>query len=83
MRAVFASELFPTEVRATLGSLAGAVIVAAGSVGLFIAGALSTLVEPRVTVLGLGAVCAASALLLRRLPETAGADVFAVRQPHG
>ena len=81
VRSVFTSELFPTEVRATLASLAGAVTVAAGSVGLLFAGALAGVLHPHVSVLVLALVCAASALLLRGLPETAGTDVLAPRPP--
>jgi len=82
-RATFVAELFPTEVRATLASFVNAVTVAAGSLGLVLAGALAGVVDPSVTIFGLAAVCAASALALRRLPETAGCDVHgeAVLEP--
>ena len=76
VRSAFASELFPTEVRATLASLAGAVTIASGSVGLLLAGVLAPVLDPQLTVLGLAAACAASVLLLRALPETAGRDVI-------
>lgn len=76
VRTTFASELFPTEVRGTLAALAGAVTVAAGSVGLLLAGVLAPVVEPTVTVVALALITALSALALRPLPETAGTDVI-------
>lgn len=76
VRLAFTSELFPTEVRATLASLAGAVTVASGSVGLLLAGLLAPVLDPQVTVLAMAAACAAGVLLLRPLPETAGNDVI-------
>ena len=76
VRSAFAGELFPTEVRGTLGAVAGAVVVVAGSAGLLLAGALASVVSPSVTVLGLAGVAAASVLSLRGLPETAGTDVL-------
>jgi putative MFS transporter len=79
VRSAFAGELFPTEVRATLASLAGAVTVAGGSVGLLLAGVLAPVLDPQVCVLGIAAACAVSVLLLRPLPETAGIDVVAPR----
>ena len=84
VRSTFTSELFPTEVRGTLAALAGAVTVAAGSVGLVLAGVLAPLVEPTVTVVVLALLTALSALALRALPETAGDDVLGlppVRSP--
>jgi MFS family permease len=82
VRSAFAGELFPTEVRATLASLAGAVTIAGGSVGLLLAGVLAPVVDPQVCVLGIAAACAVSVLLLRPLPETAGIDVVAPRSAH-
>lgn len=79
VRSAFAGELFPTEVRATLASLAGAVTIAGGSVGLLLAGVLAPVLDPQVCVLGIAAACAVSVLLLRPLPETAGIDVVAPR----
>lgn len=76
VRSAFAGELFPTEVRGTLGAVAGAVIVVAGSVGLLVTGLLASVVDPPVTVLGLALVAALSVLALRTLPETAGVDVL-------
>lgn len=76
VRSAFAGELFPTEVRGTLGAVAGAVIVVAGSAGLLIAGLLAPVVDPKVTVLGLAVLAAVSVLALRGVPETAGTDVL-------
>jgi MFS family permease len=81
VRSAFASELFPTEVRATLASLAGAVTIASGSVGLLLAGLLAPVLDPQVTVLAMAVACAASVLLLRPLPETAGRDVVGAPVP--
>jgi hypothetical protein len=69
------SELFPTEVRATLSSFVSAVGVAAGSLGLVVVGVLSDVVDTSATVVALAALCAASAAVVRRLPETTGTDV--------
>jgi MFS family permease len=76
-RATFVSELFPTEVRATLASFVGAANVVAGSIGLVVVGLLASVVEPETTIMGLAVVCAATVLALRRLPETSGVDVTA------
>ena len=76
VRSAFAGELFPTEVRGTLGAVAGAVVVVAGSVGLLLTGVLASVVSPSVTVLGLAIVAAVSVLSLRGMPETAGTDVL-------
>lgn len=81
VRSAFAGELFPTEVRGTLGAVAGAVIVVAGSVGLLLTGVLASVVDPSVTVLLLALLAALSVLALRTLPETAGADVLSVPSP--
>lgn len=81
VRSAFASELFPTEVRGTLAAVAGAVIVAAGSVGLLVTGLLAPVVDPSLTVVGLALLAAASTLALRGVPETAGIDVIAPRIP--
>ena len=76
VRGAFAGELFPTEVRGTLGAVAGAVIVVAGSAGLLITGLLADVLDPSVSVLLLALLAALSVLALRTLPETAGADVL-------
>jgi SHS family lactate transporter-like MFS transporter len=75
VRPAYLSELFPTEVRATLLAFVLAVIVAAGSLGLVIVGLLEGVLSTRASVLGLTAVMLAGLLALRPLPETAGADV--------
>jgi AAHS family benzoate transporter-like MFS transporter len=81
VRPAYVSELFPTEVRATLLSFIFAVVVAGGSAGLVAVGLLSrwTAVSTSAAVVGLTLVMATSLLALRRLPETAGRDV--VRAP--
>ncbi len=76
-RSAYVCELFPTEVRATVAALAGAVVVASGSAGLLITGVLAGVVDPYVTVVVLALAAGASALLLRGLPETAGVDLIA------
>lgn len=77
VRVAYASELFPTEVRATAASVVGAVSVAAGSIGLAAVGLLAGRVPTNVSMLVLAGVCAASAIGLRWLPETAGVDLTA------
>jgi putative MFS transporter len=81
VRSAFAGELFPTEVRGTLGAVAGAVIVVAGSVGLLLTGLLAPVVDPTVSVLGLAVLAAVSVLALRQVPETAGIDVLTPARP--
>ena len=81
VRSAFAGELFPTEVRGTLGAVAGAVIVVAGSVGLLLTGVLASVVDPTVTVLFLALFAALSVVALRTLPETAGTDVLSAPTP--
>ena len=75
VRPAYLSEMFPTEVRATLLAFVFAVVVAAGSLGLVIVGVLEGVVSTRAAVLGLGVVMMAGLVALRRLPETVGADV--------
>lgn len=79
VRSAFAGELFPTEVRATLGAVAGTTIVVAGSAGLLLAGLLAPVVDPTITVLALAALAALSVLALRAVPETAGIDLLDVQ----
>ena len=74
-RTAYISELFPTEVRATLASFVGAVMVAAGSLGLVVVGLLDGVVDTSASVVGLACLCGVSVLLLRGLPETTGVDV--------
>lgn len=81
VRSAYAAELFPTPVRATLASLAGAVVIVGGSAGLLLTGLLAPVLDPRSVVLLLAAASAAGALLLRALPETVGTDVIGVDPP--
>ena len=76
VRPAYLSEMFPTEVRATLLAFVFAVVVAAGSLGLVVVGALEGVVSTRAAVLGLAGVMVAGLLALRNLPETVGADVI-------
>ncbi len=75
VRPSYLSELFPTEVRATLLAFVLAVIVASGSLGLVVVGALEGIVSTRSAIIGLTGVMLLGLLPLRRLPETAGTDV--------
>jgi len=75
VRPSYLSELFPTEVRATLLAFVLAVIVASGSLGLVVVGALEGIVSTRSAMIGLTGVMLLGLLALRRLPETAGTDV--------
>lgn len=71
----YLAELFPTEVRATVASFALTVQIAAGSVGLVLVSVLSGPIGPYRVMLVLAAVEAISAVMVRGLPETVGADV--------
>jgi putative MFS transporter len=75
VRPAYLSEMFPTEVRATLLAFVLAVVVAGGSVGLVVVGALDGVVSTRTGIFLLATVMLAGLLALRRLPETVGADV--------
>lgn len=79
VRGAFVAELFPTEVRATLAALTGAVTVASGSAGLLVVGLLSPGVPYGHAVAALALLAGAGTLALRALPETAGADVLGPR----
>ncbi len=79
VRPAYLSELFPTEVRATLLSFVFAVIVAAGSLGLVLVGLLDAVWTTRTSVIALAVVMVAGLAAVRRLPETAGADVIGAR----
>ncbi|HET7651982.1 MAG TPA: MFS transporter [Acidimicrobiales bacterium] len=81
VRPAYISELFPTEVRATLLSFVFAVVVAGGSLGLVVIGVAArwTGMSTSVAVVVLTAAMATSLVVLPRLPETAGRDV--VRAP--
>jgi SHS family lactate transporter-like MFS transporter len=76
VRPAYLSELFPTEVRATLLSFVFAVVVAAGSVGLVVVGGLEGVLSTRTAIGGLAFVMVAGLAAMRGLPETAGADVI-------
>ncbi len=76
VRPSYLSEMFPTEVRATLLAFVFAVVVAAGSLGLVIVGVLEGVASTRAAIFGLLGVMLLGLLALRRLPETAGADVI-------
>jgi hypothetical protein len=78
VRPAYLSELFPTEVRATLLSFVFAVVVAAGSAGLVIVGLLEGVLSTRAAIGGLAVVMVAGLVAMRGLPETAGADVIRV-----
>jgi MFS family permease len=76
VRPAYLSELFPTEVRATLLAFVFGVIVAAGSVGLVVVGALDGVLSTRAAIAGLCGVMIAGLAAMRGMPETAGADVI-------
>lgn len=75
-RTAYVSELFPTEVRATVASFVGAVNVAAGSLGLVLVGLLASAVDPSKSIITMALGCTATVVVLRRLPETVGVDVI-------
>jgi hypothetical protein len=81
VRPSYLSELFPTEVRATLLSFVFGVIVAAGSLGLVLVGVLDGTLSTRTVLAGLTAVMLAGLVVVRSLPETAGNDVIGSRAP--
>jgi len=76
VRPAYLSELFPTEVRATLLAFVFGVVVAAGSIGLVVVGALDGIVSTRAAIGGLVGVMLLGLVAMRRMPETAGADVI-------
>lgn len=76
VRPAYLSELFPTEVRATLLAFVFGVVVAAGSVGLVVVGALDGVVSTRAAIGGLVAVMLVGLTSMRHMPETAGVDVI-------
>jgi MFS family permease len=79
VRPSYLSELFPTEVRATLLAFVFAVVVAAGSLGLVVVGVLDGVMATRTAIFLLAGLMVAGLVAMRGLPETAGADV--VRAP--
>jgi MFS family permease len=81
VRPAYISELFPTEVRATLLSFIFGVVVAAGSLGLVVVGVLDGTLTTRTSIYLLSAVMLAGLAAMRGLPETVGADVIRAEQP--
>ena len=81
VRPAYISELFPTEVRATLLSFVFAVVVAAGSGGLVVVGLMDGTWSTRTAIYLLSAVMLAGLAAVRGLPETVGADVIRAEQP--
>ena len=79
LRPAYVSELFPTEVRATLLAFVFAVIVAGGSLGLVLVGVLDSAWGTNPSLYLLTGLTLLGLLALRRLPETAGADVIGAR----
>jgi MFS family permease len=75
----YLAELFPTELRATLTAFALAGQIVSGSFGLVVTGALDGPLGSSSVLLVAGAVLLPALVLLRRLPETAGADVIRPR----
>ena len=72
----YLSELFPTELRATLTSIVIAAQIAGGSLGLLLIGALAGAVDTSLQLVVGGVAAAPVILLLRDLPETRGSDVI-------
>jgi MFS family permease len=72
----YLSELFPTELRATLTSVVIAVQIAAGSLGLLVIGALAGAVDTSLQLVVGGLAAMPVILVLRGLPETHGTDVI-------
>jgi len=79
VRPSYLSELFPTEVRATLMAFVFSVVVAAGSVGLVFVGIFEAWWSTRALIGVLASVMLLGLLSMRRMPETAGADVIGAR----
>lgn len=79
VRPSYLSELFPTEVRATLLAFVFAVVVAAGSLGLVVVGVLDGVWSTRASIFAITAVMVAGLAAMRGLPETAGGDVIGAR----
>jgi MFS family permease len=71
----YLSELFPTELRATLTSVVIAVQIAGGSLGLLVIGALAGAVDTSLQLVVGGLAATPVILVLRGLPETRGTDV--------
>jgi MFS family permease len=75
----YLSELFPTELRATLTSVVIATQIAGGSLGLLVIGALAGAIDTSLQLVVGGLLAAPVILLLRGLPETRGADVVSAQ----
>lgn len=75
----YLSELFPTELRATLTSVVIAAQIAGGSLGLLVIGALAGAVDTSLQLVVGGLLATPVILLLRRLPETRGADLVSAK----
>lgn len=73
----YLAELFPTELRATLTAFAISCQVIAGSIGLVLVAGVGELTGTSAVMVALGAALAPLLVVLRGLPETAGADVVA------
>ena len=71
----YMTELFPTEVRASLTAFVLVCQVAAGSVGLAVLGGLAGVVSPYLLMLILGGCLVTAVLALRGLPETSRRDL--------
>jgi putative MFS transporter len=76
----YLSELFPTELRATLTSVVVAAQIAGGSISLLVVGALAGAVDTSLQLVVGGLLAAPVILLLRGLPETRGADVVSAER---
>jgi MFS family permease len=81
VRPAYLSELFPTEVRATLLSFVFGVVVAAGSLGLVVVGVLDGVLSTRTSIYLLTALMLAGLAAMRGLPETVGRDVIGAPEP--
>jgi MFS family permease len=77
----YLSELFPTELRATLTSVVIAAQIAGGSLGLLVIGALAGAVDTSLQLVVGGLLATPVILLLRGLPETRGSDVVVAKVP--
>ena len=77
----YLAELFPTEVRATLTAFALAGQIVSGSVGLVLVAVFEGATGSSAVLLAMGGLLVPVLVLLRRLPETAGADVIRPRTP--
>ena len=75
----YLAELFPTEIRATLTSFALAGQIVSGSVGLVLVAVVEGAAGSSAALLVMGGLLVPVLVLLRRLPETAGADVIGPR----